>query len=227
MRWRDSIAVVWLASALGGCAFGTTEVGVAHSPLSATPPSGPDVILVQPFVDDRPTDHRNFIGNKRNGFGGVLGHLGTPDGVRLEDVLTRAFVDALQHAGYRATLLAKGSAPVQPYTAVLQGSIQEFWTDMYPGTWLWQVVNTMDVRLVLKDPAGARSLWDRKIHGENEPVAVTDGFDKGVRASIDVALDHASKEFASPAFKDALKQAAPPAAAPPVQASPGPVSEIP
>ncbi len=101
-----AIVITTLALAMGGCAMGVTKVDVGHSSLPAPMSKQEGTVLVRPFVDDRLAAHRQYIGNKRNGFGMVLGNIGTQDDVKLEALLTRYFVEALQSAGYNAVLQA-------------------------------------------------------------------------------------------------------------------------
>jgi hypothetical protein len=98
------IAIATLGLGIGGCVLGVTKVDVAHSPLSGEMTKREGTVLVKQFSDGRQPGHREHIGNKRNGFGMVLGHIGTQDGVNLEALLTRYFVEALGHAGYNAVL---------------------------------------------------------------------------------------------------------------------------
>ncbi len=58
--------------------------------------------------------HENpeFIGNKRNGFGMVAGHVGLEQGKNLEVLLTRFFAEALQEAGYTVTVMKDPNEPI-------------------------------------------------------------------------------------------------------------------
>jgi hypothetical protein len=228
MQYRALLALTFGLPALGGCSFGTTQVEVAHSPMappvtSATSAPG-ETILVQRFVDDRPAEQRQYIGNKRNGLGLVLGHVGMREGERLEDVMTQAFVDALRHAGYRAVVQPPPPAPLEPYAAVLEGRIRGFWLDLYMATW-----HAVDVKLILKDHAGTHALWDRKVHGEKTNVlwvGQPSEYENVIRGALDAALENAAREFVAAPFHDAVKQANPATSACAPEASEGAAFEL-
>jgi hypothetical protein len=198
------IVIATLALGLAGCAFGVTKVDVAHSPLSGEMTKREGTVLVKQFSDGRQPGHREHIGNKRNGFGMVLGSIGTQDGINLEALLTRYFVEALQHAGYNAVLQPSASGDSNiAFDAVLEGEIKEFWLDLYMMTW-----HSVDVMLTLKDKPETHVLWERDIRGEKTNalwIGVSSEFERVIRQALDVALDQAVKEFASTDFQDAVK----------------------
>jgi hypothetical protein len=212
-RVPAAIAIATLALSLGGCALGVTKVDVAHSPLTGVMPKQEGSVLVKQFVDGRQSGHRQYIGNKRNGFGMVLGSIGTQDGVSLEALLTRYFMEALQHAGYNAVLQPSASATSDSvFDAVLQGEIKEFWLDLYMATW-----HSVDVSLKLKDKPETHVLWERDIRGEKTNVlwlGLSSEFEKVIREALDAAMDQAVKEFGSAEFQAAVKRGnVPPGAA--------------
>jgi hypothetical protein len=207
------IAIATLGLGIGGCVLGVTKVDVAHSPLSGEMTKREGTVLVKQFSDGRQPGHREHIGNKRNGFGMVLGHIGTQDGVNLEALLTRYFVEALGHAGYNAVLQpsASGTSDVV-FDAVLEGEIKKFWLDLYLMTW-----HNVDVMLRLKDRPETHVLWERDIRGAKVNslwIGISAEYERVIRQALDVALDQAVKEFSSTEFQDAVKRAgAPPGAA--------------
>lgn len=208
-----AIAMATLAFGLGGCALGVSRVHVAHSPFSEVLTKREGTILVKPFIDGREAGQRQYIGNKRNGYGMVLGHIGIRDGVKLEALLTRYFAEALQHAGYKAVVQPSDSETSDiVFDAVLEGEIKEFWLDLYMATW-----HNVDVLLTLKDTPETHVLWERDIHGKKANVlwiGASGEYQRVIRQALDIALDQAVKEFASTEFQEAIKTgAAPPKAA--------------
>jgi hypothetical protein len=209
-----AILIVTLACGLSGCVFGVTKLDVTHSPLSGTMPKREGTILVKQFVDGRPAGHREYIGNKRNGYGMVLGHVGTQDGVDLTKLLTGYFVEALRHAGYDAVLQPSPSGSNNVvFDVVLEGEIKEFWLDLYMATW-----HNIDVLLTLKDNSDTRVLWERNVHGDKTNVlwiGVSAEFEKVIRQALDNAMDQAVKELASAEFQSAVQHGtAPPGGSP-------------
>ncbi len=85
------LLLICLTILASGCAIGTTRVDVSHDPLQPVTNKKQGELLVNQFVDSRPPDHKMYIGNKRNGYGMVLGHIGLPEGVKLEPLLTNYF----------------------------------------------------------------------------------------------------------------------------------------
>ena len=180
-----------------GCALGTTRLAVAHAPLAQVASKRQGDILVRPFVDKR--QQTEFIGNKRNGFGMVLGHVGTHDGVKVDEVLTQYFIEALKEAGYNAVLdTSAGGASAQNCSAVIQGEIVEFWMDLYMMVWHRVGVNVKAV-----NPADQKVLWEKLIKGAENRVlwiGATGEFERIVREAITKALNQAAQDFASDDF---------------------------
>lgn len=194
-----------MAISLSGCAFGVTNVRVAHSPLESVAQKREGTILVQQFVDSRKEDHQ-YIGTKRNGFGMPLGNIGVRDGKRVDAMVTEFFVDALRHAGYDAVI--QTSSATQPtggvkVNAILQGEIKEFWLDLYMTTW-----HHVNVDLKLLDKDGKQVLWEKNIQGGKASIlwlGLNSEFEKVIRQALDEALYRAAKEFASEEFYQKVK----------------------
>ena len=129
-----SILILPIAILLNGCALGVTNLRVEHSPLFAPAHKKPGTLIVRTFVDNR-TQDKQFIGNKRNGFGMVLGNFGVRDGKRVDLLVTEYFVEALQASGYNAVIQNQGALPagLEPI-GIVEGQINEFWLDLYMAT---------------------------------------------------------------------------------------------
>jgi hypothetical protein len=196
-----------LVISLNGCAFGVTNLRVAHSPLESVAQKREGTILVQQFVDKRKEDHQ-YIGTKRDGLGIPLGNFGVRDGKRVDVMITEFFVDALKHAGYDAVI--QTSSATQPPSGVkvnviLQGEINKFWLDLYLTTW-----HHVDVDLKLLDKDGKNILWVKNIQGGKANVlwvGLNSEFEKVIRQALDEALNRAAKEFASEEFYQKVKTA--------------------
>jgi hypothetical protein len=187
---------------ISGCAIGTTRVIVAHEPLDRIEKKAQGKLLVRPFVDKRAS--KDFIGNKRNGFGMVLGHIGLMEGETLEGLMTEAFAQALREAGYSVVVqdAAKPSSETGPFHAVIDGEIRDFWLDLYMAVWHY-----MDVDVKALDPASQRVLWEKTFHGEKKDVlwiGATAEYEKVINASLTAALNEAAKAFASEEFARAV-----------------------
>jgi hypothetical protein len=200
-----------LAAFQNGCAFGTAHAEIGHETLAPVAVKRQGNVLVRPFVDKRP--NTEYIGNKRNGYGMVLGHVATEEGVKLDAVLTQYFIDALQQAGYNAALdtSTSGDPATQPATqpavtlancdVVVDGEIRGFWMDLYMMVW-----HSVDVNVKATHPGDQRVVWEKLIHGEKTNIlwlGITPEFERVIRAATTDALNHAATEFASDEFYNA------------------------
>lgn len=200
MLQRLSVILV-LALLTGGCAIGTTRLNVEHAPLERVAQKGSGNILVKQFVDKRKEPHE-YIGNKRNGFGMVLGHVGLQEGQSLEPLLTRYFAAALTEAGYTVVVQGQGENSQLKFDAVVDGEILEFWLDLYMKVW-----HNMEVRTRALDPAGTRVLWEKTIKADQSNVlwiGATGEFEKVISESLTKALNQAAAEYASESFRKSL-----------------------
>ena len=199
---------VLLAGALGilvsGCAIGTTRVRVYHRELSSASKTRQGKILVKRLVDKRDAKQQPYIGNKRNGFGMVLGHYAVADG-QLEDVLTRHFADALSKAGYEAQVDA-GGAPAgdAQCDAILEGDIDEFWLDMYMRVW-----HKVSVALRAKNPKTGDVLWTGRAEGNSNNMlwlGINAEIERAIADALTPALDSAVQSFGSEQFYGSIKK---------------------
>jgi hypothetical protein len=191
--------MVLLAVLSGGCAMGTTRLAISHSPLVPVVPKRQGDVLVRPFVDTRP--HPEHIGNKRNGYGMVLGHVAAREGVKIDALMTQYFIEALQDAGYNATLdtsTAGSLAPQVKCDAIIDGEIVEFWMDLYMMVW-----HRVGVKVKAINPADQKVTWEKLIQGAEKRtlwVGATGEYERIVRQAVTKALNRAAQEFASDDF---------------------------
>jgi hypothetical protein len=190
---------------LMGCALGVTRVVINHDPLIQVENKSKGDILVSQFKDVRPV--KEYIGNKRNAFGMVLGHIGTQSGVSLTEVLTKYFAEALNQAGYtvvvtKETKVPEGSEKTR-FDAMVNGEIREFWMDLYTAVWHY-----VTVRLIAERPESREVLWEKVVHGEEKRVlwvGATGEYERIIRESLTKALNQAVSEFASDQFRKAIE----------------------
>ena len=183
----------------GGCAIGTTQLVIAHAPLVPVAQTRQGDIIVRPFVDKR--ENPAIIGNKRNGYGMVLGHVSPRTGVRVDELLTQYFIDALKQAGYNAVLetYASTGTPAQlKCDTIVEGEILEFWMDLYMMVW-----HRVGVKVKAINPANQQVVWEKLIQGAEKRtlwVGATAEFERIIREAMTKALDRATQEFASDDF---------------------------
>jgi len=193
-------------SFLMGCALGVTRVKINHDPVNRIENKKEGTILVNQFKDVRP-QAKEYIGNKRNMYGMVMGHIGTETGVSLTETLSKYFAEALQEAGYKTVITkeskgTEGSEQIK-FDAMIDGEIIEFWLDLYMAVW-----HKATVKLTAKHPDSKEVLWEKVIHGEEKNVlwwGVTSEYEKVIRQALTNALNNAASEFASDEFTKAIK----------------------
>lgn len=186
---------------MSGCAIGTTRLDVAHDPLDPVVNKRQGNILVERFVDVR--ENKEFIGNKRNGFGMVLGHVATLEGVSLEDLLTKYFADALTESGYKVQIAGLKPSDMKA-DAIVGGNIREFWLDLYMKTWHYM---TVDLKAI--DPSSRKVMWQKEIKGEESNmlwIGATSEFERVIRMSLTKALNEAAKQFSTDEFRKVVKK---------------------
>lgn len=188
---------------LGGCAVGTTELVVSHNELNKVQNKRAGNLLVKKFTDSR--KDTNYIGNKRNGFGMVLGHVGLHDGENLESILTSYFAEALQESGYSVTIFnekTNDDISERNYDAVIEGDIIEFWMDLYMAVW-----HKVKVNIKAVNPANNATLWENQISGAEKRVlwvGATGEYERIIREAITITLNRALEEFTDEEFYTAI-----------------------
>jgi hypothetical protein len=186
----------------GGCAIGTTQIEVGHDPLEQIVQKRQGNIMVEPFVDGR--KDKEFIGNKRNGFGMVLGHIGMQENVKLEDLLTKFFSEALVEAGYNIQNVNVSPSNSAKIDLIVGGEITEFQLDLYMAVW-----HDVTVKLKSFDPDTRKITWEKEVKGHEANtlwIGATGEYERVIRSSLTKALNEAAKEFAGDEFNKLLKK---------------------
>lgn len=188
---RLSLAAI-AAVILSNCAIGQSKVNVTHSPLAPAATQRSGTVIVRTFTDSRKGTDKALLGNKRNGYGMVLGSYAIAGGKSVAEVLTGHFAEALTAAGYKAVV--SDTATGSP---TLSGDINEFWLDLFVAVW-----HNTGVTLQLKD-RGGRVVWtkDVKTHETNVLwLGIPSEMEKVIRQSLDKALNQTVQDFASAEF---------------------------
>ena len=196
--------VIVIALFSSSCAVGTTKLKISHGPLQTATAKKEGTVLVKQFVDNRKATE--YIGNKRNGFGMVMGHVGTMGGVKLEVLLTKYFAEALQEAGYKTVIeeanVSQTEAP-ENFDAIIDGEILVFWMDLYMAVW-----HRIEVKVRALDPLKQDVLWEDVIKGAEKRtlwVGATAEYERIIREAMTKALNRAVEEFSSSEFYKAIK----------------------
>jgi len=179
---------------LVNCALGTSKVQVSHSPLPTATTHHAGTIHVRPFTDSRKLEDKTLIGNKRNGFGMVLGHTAIKGGKSVAQVMTDYVADALRASGYNVVVGAGGGTE-------LDGDVYEFWTDLYAAIW-------HNVGMELKLRRNGSVVWQKRIDAKETNALWLGLPGEGrmvVREAVDNVLKKAITEFNSPSFAGAAR----------------------
>lgn len=206
---QRSLFIVLSALLLSGCAIGTTRLQVSHDALEPVQVKRHGTLQIRQFVDKRKENHE-YIGNKRNGFGMVLGHVAPEEGVKLENLLTGYFAEALKEAGYKVVIEEPQSADKQhgeKFDAIIDGEILEFWLDLYMKVW-----QTIEIKTRAIQPVNRTVLWEETIKADQSNVlwvGATGEFEKVINEALTKALNQAAKDYASDRFQQAIQSGAP------------------
>lgn len=203
-EFTNLILVVCLAFFSGCCALGVTRVHIAHDPLDPVENKREGNIFVKQFVDKR--EDIQYIGNKRNCLGIVMGHIGTKE-VELEALLTNFIAEALKEAGYNAVVQETSVAGIPgqvKFDGIVDGEIVEFWLDLYMMVW-----HNVGVIVRARDPIDQHVLWEKDIRGGRRNIlwfGATSEYENIIRQALTEALNQAAKEFSSDEFYNAVKK---------------------
>lgn len=185
---------LFVISMLSSCALGTSKINIKHGPLPTTSVQRGGTIYVRQFTDSRKVEDKTSVGNKRNGFGMVLGGFSVKGGKSVAQTMTEHVADALRAAGYNAVVEGSGHSAGAP---VLEGDVNEFWLDLFTAVW-----HNVGVDLRLKNRAGA-TVWQKRVNGSETNVlwiGVNAEIEKVVRQAIDEMLNEAVAAFSSSTF---------------------------
>jgi hypothetical protein len=184
---------------LSNCAFGTARISLTHDPLPNPPAKRQGSVVLERFTDERPSDQGGeYIGNKRNGYGMVLGHVGL-DSAKIDSVLTRYIGEALKNTGYTVIYGSAKTATAADATAapiIMKGKIKKCWMDMY-------MVANAQIAIDLFTPNNNVPVWKSNITGEKINLlwwGVKSEFANVYKEALNFALDSAQQKFSSEEF---------------------------
>ncbi len=185
------------ATTLSHCALGTTKIRVTHSPCA---PAARQVgtVGIRPLEDTRKLEDKTLIGNKRNGYGMVLGAYAIKGRESVSATMTGMVADALRSAGYAPAPAGSPKAAGRP---VLEGEVDEFWLDLFMATW-----HNVGLNLRLRSQSG-QVVWQRRIDAKETNVlwlGLNAEIEKVVRQAVDKAVGQAAAEFSTEAFAAAV-----------------------
>ncbi len=204
-KYTNLLFIFLSLTMFGGCAVGTTELRISHNELNEVSTKKQGNILLKPLVDTRP--NTTFIGNKRNAYGMVLGHVGIQENKKLDEILTEYFAETLERAGYKVTIFndqIHNNNSTNDFDALIEGNILEFWMDLYMTVW-----HKIKLNIQAINPTNEKLLWEKEIAGSQKRVlwvGATGEFERIVREALTNTLNTALEEFSSDEFYYSLRE---------------------
>jgi hypothetical protein len=181
LRGMIVVSAVLFAGGCGGFA-------IKYKPVTASAPAPVKANVTLKVVDARPAEHggevRTLVGNVRGGFG-IPQRVNDKNTDVAPRTVSEATVDALGRVGLASTGGQK----------VLVATINNFWADGFVG-----YAAKIAVLYELQDASG-KQLWSAQVSGGAGGMTVSTGMFQN--ALTDLAA-HATEQFASPPFQQAL-----------------------
>lgn len=219
-----------LASAicLTACATGTTNLTLSLTDEAAKPGLLSDVqprtLYLASVTDSRPGEEAGRIGDKRNGYGMVMGAVGTTEPV--EKIVTDTLVKTLKANGHTVVTEATEGA------VKVEADVKRFWFDYKTGLVTVEFFGDVQVALKVTGPAPGQAAFEETFKGYFSD-KTGGGLSKTWTRVMDAALADLSREISlSPGLAEMLEAPAPAAgvaempAEPIVAAEPADAEEV-
>lgn len=196
------IAVALAGLSLTACALGTTDIALAKGPIAkpallAEAPSR--TIAITQVTDVREESTRDRIGDKRNGYGAVMGKIGTTEPV--PDVVKKVLTDTFTANKHKVVADAAGA------NVTVDAEVTKFWFDYKTGLITVEFFADAQVRLVVKDAKTGAELYKADFKGYASEKTGGGLSDVWTRV-MDAALADLSREISlSTDLKAALEKA--------------------
>ncbi|HEY7798502.1 MAG TPA: hypothetical protein VIA80_07050 [Hyphomonadaceae bacterium] len=144
------IAAALAGLSLTACAMGTTNISLAKAPIArpallAEAPSR--MVAITQITDSRDETMRDRIGDKRNGYGMVMGKIGTTEPV--PDVVKKVLTDTFTANKHKVVTDAAGA------NVKVDAEITKFWFDYKVGLVTVEFFADAQVRMSVKDANNA------------------------------------------------------------------------
>ena len=214
-----TVALLFAATMLGGCATTRSEIKIA-GPAAASAPQAATTgrtVVIRSIKDERvfeqapsvpSTPSLGFegavnasadvkaraIGRKRGGFGAAMGDVLLENGQTVVGLVRENLTAAFQQAGYAVTDAgAAGPAPL-----VVDVHIKQFWAWFKPGFWAITLSTNIETDL---DVSGASSPTTISVHAEDSRQMATDSaWLEIVQKALAAYRTEAAAKLAKPSF---------------------------
>ncbi len=197
-----------LAAGLCGCAASTGHVKLAYSPkpdsnspLSSAKPVAYSLVV----LDDRPSNQRDRVGIKINGFGSEANFESDKEATV---VIHDALQAQLEHDGHRLVATNSGLAAIN-----ITVTLKKMWSEPKAHFWDVEMIGTVDGNVAMSNPTNRAVLFSKTIAGSYHEGHQFIG-EGTYEATLNSALAEFVRNFAyDPGVLKALEQAGKPPAA--------------
>jgi ABC-type uncharacterized transport system auxiliary subunit len=197
------VAAAFAALSLSACAAGTTNLALVKAPANIARPAllaeAPSrTVAITQVTDAREQNTRDRIGDKRNGYGMVMGKIGTTEPVPdvVKKVLTQTFA-----ANKQKVVDDAAAANVK-----VEAEVKKFWFDYKTGLVTVEFFADTQINLVVKD-ASNKEIFRQDFKGYASEKTAGGLSDIWTRV-MDAALADLSREISlSSELKAALEKA--------------------
>ncbi|MEH6694578.1 MAG: hypothetical protein V7675_06020 [Hyphomonas sp.] len=178
------------ALSLSACATGTTNLSLGISEDAAKPALlsevSPEVLVLKDVKDSRKPEETARIGNKRNGYGMVMGAIGTKTAPTdtVADVITKT----LEANGHSVTSTPDGKS------LEVSAELTRFWLDYKTGFVTVEFFGDVQINFSLTDPASGEIVFSDQFKGYYSD-KTGGGLSKTWTRVMDAALADLSKEI--------------------------------
>lgn len=184
------MGLVLAAFTLTACATGTTKIslGVSDEAVKAgvISEAAPVTLYLAEVTDERDAAHKERIGDKRNGYGMVMGAIGTTEPVTdtVADTLTKTF-----EASGHSVVTEAGNAPLR-----VDAAVKNFWLDYKTGLVTVEFFGDVQVALKVTDTATGAVVFEDLFKGYYSD-KTGGGLSKTWTRVMDAALQDLSREI--------------------------------
>ena len=186
---RNLLAIFGMAAILGACATGTTDISMAMNDDIAKAgllSEAPATVVTITATDAREDEKRDRIGDKRNGYGMVMGKIGTTEPV--ESVVQRVVNETFSANGHTVSKSAdEGGLSIET-------EVTNFWFDYKTGLVTVEFFGDIQVLLKVIDPATETVIYEEKFKGYHSE-KTGGGLSKTWTKVMDAALQDLSREI--------------------------------
>ncbi len=184
------VLIAFAALSLSACATGTTNLTLGLADDAVKPAllaeTSPEVLVLKRVDDARIPAENSRIGDKRNGYGMVMGAIGT--NAAPTDTVAEVITKTLKANGHTVTDASDGES------LEISAELTRFWLDYKTGLVTVEFFGDVQINFSLTDPASGEVIFSDKFKGYYSD-KTGGGLSKTWTRVMDAALADLSKEI--------------------------------